>query len=78
MVGTVVGGAAVAAAEEDEDDVQEVTTTTTTWATPVSSLPCEPKVLTSSGATYYLCSGQFYVQAYGDGGLVYVPVDPPR
>ncbi len=35
-------------------------------------------MLSSNGVTYYLCGSQFYVQAYGDGGLIYVPVDPPR
>ena len=80
LFGTVIGGAAVAVADEDDDDQQltTTTTTTTTSGTPIATLPCEPKILTSNGATYYLCEGQFYVQAYGDSGLVYMPVAPPR
>jgi hypothetical protein len=74
VVGTVIGGAAVAAAEESES----TTTTTTTIASPTAVLPCEPKMMTANSVTYYLCGSQFYVQAYGDSGLIYMPVDPPR
>jgi hypothetical protein len=34
--------------------------------------------MSSKGVTYYLCNSQFYVQAYGDAGPVYMPVDAPR
>jgi hypothetical protein len=77
VVGTVVGGATVAAIDESESTTT-TTTTTTTYGPPTSELPCEPNIMNSNGVTYYLCGGQFYVQAYGDGGLMYMPVDPPR
>jgi hypothetical protein len=71
--GAVVGGAIVAA-----DDESEPTETTTATGTPIGKLPCEPQIMSSKGVTYYLCSSQFYVQAYGDSGLVYMPVSAPR
>jgi hypothetical protein len=76
VVGTVVGGAIVAA--DDESETTTTTTTTTVTGTPTSELPCEPQIMNSNGVTYYLCNSQFYVQAYGDGGLVYMPVNAPR
>ena len=75
VVGTVVGGAIVAADQESESTT---TSTTTVTGTPTSGLPCEPQIMNSKGVTYYLCNSQFYVQAYGDAGLVYMPVNPPR
>jgi hypothetical protein len=79
VVGTVVGGSIVAIADESEETTTTTTTTaTTSTGTPTAALPCEPNIMNSNGVTYYLCGGQFYVQAYGDGGLVYVPVSPPR
>jgi len=67
--------AAVAAADESESTI---TTTTTTTAAATAELPCEPNMMSANGVTYYLCGSQFYVQAYSDSGLIYVPVDPPR
>jgi hypothetical protein len=77
VVGTVVGGAIVAADDESESTTTTTTTTTVT-GTPTAELPCEPQIMSSNGVTYYLCNSQFYVQAYGDAGLVYMPVDAPR
>jgi hypothetical protein len=74
----MVVGTVAAIAEDSEESTTIVTTSTTSTAAPVASLPCEPQMVVSNGVTYYLCSGQFYVQAYGDDGLVYVPVDAPR
>jgi hypothetical protein len=73
-----VVGTVAAIAEDDDETTTTVVTTTGTTAVPVTTLPCDPQMLVSSGVTYYLCSGQFYVQAYADDGLVYVPVDAPR
>ena len=72
-VGAVVGGAIVA-----DDDESEPITTTTATGTPIDQLPCEPQIMSSKGVTYYLCGSQFYVQVYGDAGLVYMPVAAPR
>ena len=46
--------------------------------TPIGELPCEPQIMSSIGVTHYLCNSQFYVQAHGDSGLVYMPVSAPR
>jgi hypothetical protein len=73
-VGTVVGGAIEAA----DDESEATTATITATGTSTSELPCEPQIMSSRGVTYYLCNAQFYVQAYGDSGLVYMPVNPPR
>jgi hypothetical protein len=72
----VVTGAAVASAADDDDD--ETTTTTTTTTTPATAaLPCNPTVTTVSDVTYYQCGTQYFVQAYGGTGPIYMPVPPP-
>jgi hypothetical protein len=81
-VGTVVGGTIVAASDEDDEETTTTTTTTVnnppaTASAPISILPCEPAVVESEGITYYLCGSQYYVQAYGTVGVVYMPVSGP-
>ncbi len=71
--GAAVGGAIVA----DDDESKPITTTTAT-GTPIDQLPCKPQIMSLKGVTYYLCSSRFYVQAYGDAGLVYLSVAAPR
>jgi hypothetical protein len=75
IVGMMVGGVVGAAAASADDD-EETTTTTTTTTTP-AALPCNPTVKQISGVTYYLCGTQYYVQAYGGTGPIYMPVPPP-
>jgi hypothetical protein len=66
-----VGGAVVAAGEE------ESTTTTTTTVT-TGGLPCEPSVTKVDDVTYYRCGEQYYVEAYGGSGPIYMPVQAPN
>jgi hypothetical protein len=74
-VGTTVAAVAVAASDEDDDDTSTTTTTTTT--APPAVLPCDPTVTIANGVTYYQCGPQYYVQAYGGTGPIYMPVPPP-
>jgi hypothetical protein len=76
FVGMMVGGVVGAAAASADDDETTTTTTTTTTAAP-AALPCNPTVRDISGVTYYLCGTQYYVQAYGGTGPIYMPVPPP-
>lgn len=73
-MGAVVGGAAVAASEEEET----TTTTTTVTSGMVSVLPCQPTVTNVEGVTYYQCGTQYYVEAYGGSGPIFMPVSPPQ
>ena len=75
VVGAVVGAAAASA---DDDDTPTTTTTTTTVATTSAALPCNPSVSTVQGVTYYQCGQQYYVQAYGGSGPIYMPTQPPK
>lgn len=80
--GFVVGAAAGALVNEAlQPDVQftEVTALTTSAPAPVAvtSLPCSPASSLVGGVTYYRCGSTYYVQAYAQGGLLYVPVAPP-
>jgi hypothetical protein len=68
----VVGGAAAEASEEEE------TTTTTTTTSVSSTLPCQPTVTNVDGVTYYQCGTQYYVEAYGGSGPIFMPVSPPQ
>jgi hypothetical protein len=74
IVGMVVGGMVGAAAASS---VEEETTTTTTTTTTSSGLPCNPTVSEVNGVTYYQCGTQYYVQAYGGTGPIYMPTPPP-
>jgi hypothetical protein len=62
-------------ASADDDD--NTTTTTTTTTSTAAVLPCNPTVTTVAGMTYYQCGMQYYVQAYGGSGPIYMPVPPP-
>lgn len=69
MIGGVVGAAAASESEEE--------TTTTTTTTNTGGLPCTPAVSVVEGVTYYQCGQQYYVEAYGGSGPIYMPVQPP-
>jgi hypothetical protein len=69
----VVGGAVGAAAAYDDEE----TTTTTTTTTTTGGLPCDPTTVEVQGVTYYQCGTQYYVEAYGGSGPIYMPVPPP-
>lgn len=80
-VGFVVGaatGALVNEALQPEVVVTELTTPTSAPApAAVTRLPCSPASSLVGGVTYYRCGSTYYVQAYTQGGLLYVPVAPP-
>ena len=43
-----------------------------------SALPCNnPNVTEIQGVTYYQCGSTWYTQAYGNTGVIYMPVPPP-
>ena len=67
----IVGTAAAIADEESESS------TSTTSTTPAAVLPCNPTFTTIDSVTYYQCGSQYFVQAYGSGGPIYMPVPPP-
>ena len=52
--------------------------TTTTVAATSAALPCNPSVSSVQGVTYYQCGQQYYVQAYGGSGPIYMPTQPPK
>lgn len=80
-MGFVVGaatGALVNEALQPEVVVTELTTPTSAPApAAVTRLPCSPASSLVGGVTYYRCGSTYYVQAYTQGGLLYVPVAPP-
>jgi hypothetical protein len=43
-----------------------------------SSLPCTPNTSVVNGVNYYQCGASWYTQAYGNGGVVYMPVSAPQ
>jgi hypothetical protein len=56
--------------------------TTTVYNAPppsgYSSLPCTPNTSVVNGVNYYQCGASWYTQAYGNGGVVYMPVSAPQ
>jgi hypothetical protein len=42
-----------------------------------AGLPCNPNTAVVQGVTYYQCGSNWYTQAYGNSGVMYVPVPPP-
>jgi hypothetical protein len=44
---------------------------------PLLTLPCNATGTEVNGMTYYQCSQQYYVMAYGGAGPIYIPVGPP-
>ena len=73
---TMVVGAAAVASDDDDDETTIINNTTTAPATQ-ATLPCNPAVSSVEGVTYYQCGPQYYVQAYGGTGPIYMPVSPP-
>jgi hypothetical protein len=72
VTGMVVGGAIGAAATYDDEETTTTTTTTTT-----GGLPCNATVTDVDGVLYYQCGSQYYTEAYGSSGPIYMPVSPP-
>ena len=76
MVGAVVGAVATDVAHSDTQ-VTEVTTIQSPAPAAVTALPCSASTVVANGTTYYRCGSTYYVQAYAQGSLLYVPVAPP-
>ena len=53
------------------------TTVVTTAPASTAALPCNPEVINKNGVTYFKCGQTYYMQAYGSGGPIYMPVPPP-
>ena len=41
-------------------------------------MPCAAQTETVNSVIYYRCGQQYYMQAYGSNGPVYMPVAPPQ
>jgi hypothetical protein len=78
VVGAVVGAVATDVAHTDTH-VTEVTTIQSPAPAPaaVTALPCSASTVVANSTTYYRCGSTYYVQAYAQGSLLYVPVAPP-
>ena len=76
-----VGAAALGAVGGYAAGKSSASSTTTAAAPPPSSgsggLPCVPNTAVVKGVTYYQCGSNWYTQAYGSGGVMYIPVPPP-
>jgi hypothetical protein len=55
------------------------TTTVVYSASPSGNggLPCNPNTAVVNKITYYQCGKDWYVQAYGESGVIYMPVPAP-
>lgn len=42
-----------------------------------ATLPCTPNVVNVEGAAYYQCGSSWYTEAYGNAGVIYMPVAAP-
>jgi hypothetical protein len=40
-------------------------------------LPCNPNTAVVNKVTYYQCGNDWYIQAYGESGVIYMPVPAP-
>ena len=85
-MGAAVGSAAASSKQQAAAPAPApAPTTTVVYAAPPpaapapsnASLPCNPNVVNKNGVTYYQCGQTYYMQAYGSGGPIYMPVPPP-
>jgi hypothetical protein len=76
-----VGAVAVGAvADYAAGQSAQSSTTVVTSAPPPSgsaSLPCNPNMAVVKGVTYFQCGTAWYTQAYGNTGVIYMPVSAP-
>ena len=87
VAGAVVGAAAAssrssAPATAPQQPAQTTSATTVVYTSapppPAATLPCKADTLNVNGVTYYRCGQSYYMQAYGNSGPVYMPVQPPQ
>jgi len=76
-VGMVAGAALGAAAASARTENQTTTNNTVVYTQPSGGLPCAAQTETVNSVIYYRCGQQYYMQAYGSHGPVYMPVAPP-
>jgi len=76
----VVGAAALGYAV-GQSNAQNTAPSTTTVIYSDSSgsggLPCNPNTAVVNKVTYYQCGNDWYVQGYGESGVIYMPVPNP-
>ena len=77
----VVGAAALGYAV-GQSNAQNTAPSTTTVIYSDSSdsggLPCNPNTAVVNKVTYYQCGNDWYVQGYGESGVMYMPVPAPH
>jgi len=72
VAGAVVVGTAAAISEDDEESKESSSSSLPT------TLPCQPIVHDIEGVKYYQCNTQWFVEVYGGGGPMFMPVAPPK
>lgn len=72
-----VGAMAGSAASKSSSSTPSSTVVYTNPPPGSAGLPCNPNTVVANGVTYYQCGSNWYNQAYGSGGAIYVPVPPP-
>ena len=73
--GLMLGTAAISYAAGKSRSTQTAAAPTSAGA---SGLPCTPNTKTVNGVVYYQCGANWYTQAYGSTGVMYMPVPPPQ
>lgn len=74
-----IGAAAVGAMAASSQNPQDSTVVYSELPpTGSAGLPCTPNTAVVNGVTYYQCGTSWYTQAYGNGGVIYMPVPPPN
>jgi len=74
-MGTAAVGYAVAKAGSSTKSSSSSASST---AASSGGLPCNPTTKVVKGVTYYQCGSNWYTQAYGSTGVIYMPVPPPQ
>jgi hypothetical protein len=78
VVGAATGALVNEALQSDTVVVTEAASPSAPAPTAVTRLPCSPAASSLvDGITYYHCGSTYYVQAYAQGTVLYVPVAPP-
>ncbi|BBA32455.1 uncharacterized protein sS8_0489 [Methylocaldum marinum] len=77
-VAAALGAVGGYAAGRSSEPAESSATVVETAPQPSASLPCgAPTTAVFKGATYYPCGSAWYTQAYGSGGVIYMPVPSP-
>ena len=76
-IGAAAVGAAVGRATASQSSSSSTTTVYTAPPSATGGLPCTPNMSVFNGVSYYQCGTSWYTQAYGNTGVMYIPVPPP-